>query len=199
MTIIEFFDKTSIENISGALLCEPEQVILVGDRRKQLERARNLYQNILEKNNIATEVSYRSVNKNNLQDIIAVLEKITVDYENCVFDVTGGEELYLVAVGAIMEKYKGRVQCHRINLRNGTLIDCDADGNVCGSKSFDISIEENINIYDGEIVTDGQREIFTYPWEFNADFENDIDSMWDICRKNTRLWNAHIGTLGAIC
>lgn len=23
--------------------------------------------------------------------------------------------------------------------------------------------------------------------------------MWDICRKNTRLWNAHVGTLGAIC
>jgi hypothetical protein len=82
MTIIEFFDKTSIENISGALLCEPEHVILVGDKRKQLERARNLYQNILEKNNIATKVSYRSVNKNNLQDIIAVLEQITTELKS---------------------------------------------------------------------------------------------------------------------
>lgn len=47
MTIIEFFDKASIENIAGALLCEPKQVILVGDKRKQLERTKSLYQNIL--------------------------------------------------------------------------------------------------------------------------------------------------------
>ena len=199
MTIIEFFDKASIENIAGALLCEPQQVILVGDKRKQLERTKKLYQNILAKNNITTEISYRSVNKNNLPNIISALEQIVEECEDCVFDLTGGEELYLVAVGAIMERYKGRVQCHRFNFRNDTLNDCDADGNVCGSKSFDISIEDNINIYGGEIIVDSQREIYTYPWDFNADFEHDIDTMWDICRKNTRLWNTHVGTLGAIC
>ena len=127
------------------------------------------------------------------------MEQIAEECENCVFDLTGGEELYLVAVGAIMERYKGRVQCHRFNFRNDTLNDCDADGNVCDSKSFDISIEDNINVYGGEIVVDSQREIYTYPWEFNEDFQYDIETMWDICRKNTRLWNAHVGTLGAIC
>ena len=149
MTIIEFFDKASIENIAGALLCEPKQVILIGDKRKQLERTKSLYQSILVKNNIPTEISYRSVNKNNLQDIISTLEQVTENCEDCVFDLTGGEELYLVAVGTIMERYKGRVQCHRFNFRNDALNDCDADGNVCASKSFDISIEDNINIYGG--------------------------------------------------
>lgn len=199
MIIIEFYDKASIENIAGALLCNPEQVVLVGDKRKQLERAVNLYRGILEKNNIETELSYKSVNKNNLQDIVTMLTQIVKDNENCVFDLTGGEDLYLVAVGIIMERYAGRVQCHRFNFKNDTLNDCDADGNVSASKSFDISIEDNINIYGGEIVVDSQREIYTYPWNFSLDFEHDIDDMWDICRKNTRLWNAHIGTLGAIC
>jgi len=199
MTIIEFYDKASIENIAGALLCEPQQVILVGDKRKQLERIKSLYQNILAKHNITTEISFKSVNKNNLQDIIMTLEQIVDNCEDCVFDLTGGEELYLVAVGTVMERYKGRVQCHRFNFRNDTLNDCDADGNVCSSKPFDISIEDNINIYGGEIVTDEQREIYTYPWNFTDDFEHDIDVMWDICRKNTRLWNAHVGTLGAVC
>lgn len=199
MTIIEFFDKASIENIAGALLCEPKQVILIGDKRKQLERTKSLYQSILVKNNIPTEISYRSVNKNNLQDIISTLEQVIEDCEDCVFDLTGGEEMYLVAVGTIMERYKGRVQCHRFNFKNDTLNDCDADGNVSVSKSFDISIEDNISIYGGEIVMDSQREIYTYPWDFNEDFQHDIETMWDICRKNTRLWNAHVGTIGAIC
>ena len=37
MTIVEFFDKTAIENIAGTLLCKPEKVIFVGDKRKQME------------------------------------------------------------------------------------------------------------------------------------------------------------------
>jgi len=199
MTIIEFFDKALIENIAGALLCEPQQIILIGDGGKQLGRARSLYQNILARNNITTEISYKSVNRNNLQGIISLLEQIVVAHEDCIFDLTGGEELYLVAVGTIMERYKGRVQCHRFNFKNNTLNDCDADGNVCNSKSFDISIEDNINIYGGEIVTDPQEEIYTYPWDFNEDFQHDIEVMWEICRKDTRLWNAHVGTLGAVC
>ena len=172
---------------------------MLGDNRKQLERAVNLYRGILEKNNIKTELSYKSVNKNNLQDIVTALTQIIEGNENFVFDLTGGEELYLVAVGIIMERYDGRVQCHRFNFRNATLNDCDADGNVCNSKSFDISIEDHINIYDGEIVTDPEREIYTYPWNYSADFERDIDHLWDIARKNTRQWNAHVGTLGEIC
>jgi hypothetical protein len=43
-------DKVSIENVAGALLCEPEQVILIGDKRKRLERAQSLYQSVLAKN-----------------------------------------------------------------------------------------------------------------------------------------------------
>ena len=199
MTIIEFYDKASIENIAGALLCHPEQVILIGDREKQLNSAIRLYQRILAKNDVSTELSYRPIKKDSLQNIYATLAEIVESHEECVFDLTGGDELYLVAVGMIMEHYKDRVQCHRFNFRNDVLADCDADGNVCDTGSFDISIEDNISIYGGVMVTDDQRDFYTYPWDINANFEHDIDVMWDICRKNPRLWNAHVGTLGTVC
>ena len=35
MTIIEFYDKAAIENIAGALLCDPDRVILVGHNKKK--------------------------------------------------------------------------------------------------------------------------------------------------------------------
>ena len=38
MTIIEFYDKTPLENIASALLCSPDKVILVGDDKKSLEK-----------------------------------------------------------------------------------------------------------------------------------------------------------------
>lgn len=199
MTIIELYDKVSIENIAGALLCRPDRVILVGDKSNRLDNVLNLYRDILAKHDIRAEVIGRTASKNNLGNIVNVLSGIVESYDDCIIDLTGGEDLSLVAAGIIMNRYKGRVQCHRFNLKNDSLIDCDADGNVCQSKSFDISIEDNIRAYGGEIVTDPQREFYSYPWDFNSYFLRDIDAMWDICRKNPRLWNAQIGTLGTIC
>ena len=199
MTIIEFYDKTSIENIGGTLLCKPEQMILIGNNKRHLEKAIALYQEVLEKNNINTKLSYRTINKNNLRAIIDVLSQIAEESEECVFDLTGGEDLYLAAVGAILERYPDRTQCHLFNFKTDTLIDCDADGTVCNSSPFKLSIEDNIKIYGGELVTNPQMELYTYPWDFSASFEQDIDTMWDICRKNPKRWNAQIGTLGAIC
>ena len=198
MTIIEFYDTIALENIAGTLLCEPDQMILLGGDRKQLEQVVALYQSILAKNGIQTQISPKSVNKNNLQELVDSLAQIVESHNDCVFDLTGGEDLYLVAVGIIMNRYKERVQCHRFNFRNGTLHDCDADGRICRSKSFDLSIENHISIYGGNIVSDPQEELFTYPWEFVEEFERDIDTMWSICRKDPKRWNAQATTLGII-
>ena len=199
MTIIEFYDKASIENIIGAMLCKPSQVILVGDSKKQKgDKIAGHYQEILQKRGINTSISYRSINKNNLSSIVDELTKIVEEYSDCVFDLTGGDELCLVAVGSIMTRYEGKVQCHRFNLRNETLCDSDMDGKTCSIGTFDISVEENISIYGGKMVTDKSAEFYTYPWNFSAEFLKDIKAMWEICQKNPRLWNAHVGTLGTI-
>lgn len=199
MTIIEFFDKTALENIASALFCKPERVILVGDHHKQMERAIEIYRDVLNKNDITTELSYEVIEKNNLQNIEEALAAIVEEHEDLIFDLTGGEDLYLVAVGVIKERYPEKVQCQRFNFRSETINDCDADGKVCDQKNFDISIEDNIAMYGGEIVTDPGRELYTYPWTFDAEFDADIDAMWSVCRKNPRLWNAHITVLGEIC
>lgn len=200
MVIIEFFDKVALENICGALLCRPERVILIGSDREKMERSIELYYSLLRSKGIRTQFSCVSVEKNHLQSIVDRLSEIV---ENCrdefVFDLTGGDELYLVAVGIIMQRYGDRVKCHRFNFLDDRLCDCDADGEVLDVRSFDISVNDNITIYDGDLVTDTDSPCFTYPWVFNSDFISDIDAMWSICRKNPRLWNAQIGTLGAIC
>ena len=199
MTIIEFFDKTSIENVASALFCRPEKVILIGDNRKQMNKAIERYRRVLDEKHIDTELSSRTVNKNDLHEIVQTLSALVEEEGNLTFDLTGGEDLYLVAVGIIMNQYGERVQYQRFNFRNETISDSDADGYKSKAEIFDISVEDNIDIYGGEIVTDAEKEVFTYPWDFNEDFEQDIDAMWEVCRKNPRLWNAHIGTIGAIC
>ena len=199
MVIVEFFDKVSLENIFGALMCRPEKVIFVGPSIEKMERAVERYRAILQEKGIDTELSSVGVSKNNLSAIVDKLSEIAEKYKDeCIFDLTGGDDLYLVAVGIVMQKYGKGVQCHRFNFMNDRLIDCDADGRSLEVKSFDISVKDSISIYGGDVVEESDTEFSTYDWDFNADFVSDIEAMWEICKKNPKLWNAQINTLGTI-
>lgn len=198
MTIVEFFDKTAIENVAGALLCAPEAVVFVGGSRRKMERSAQYYRRALLCRGIKTEFSFCTVNKNNLQNIYTTLEKIVMEHGDCTFDLTGGEDLYLVAVGMLLAAYPERVNCHRFNFQNNTVLDCDANGEVCSVESFSISVEENVRIHGGEIIRDKEDALATFDWDWSNDFLADVDAMWEICSRDPRKWNTQIHTLGRI-
>ncbi|MBO7196071.1 MAG: DUF1887 family protein [Clostridia bacterium] len=198
MTIIEFYDRAGIENIAGSILCNPERMILVGDAREKMQKSREVYRSILKKRGIKTEINCIYLDKNNLNSIVSILESIVTEYGDCIFDLTGGEELYLVGVGIIMEKYKSKVQCHRFNFVDNMLYDCDADGNVCSTAPFIFSIEENIGFYGGRLVTDPTKPLYTYQWSFSDEFLKDINLMWSICKKHTGQWNSQTSAFGLL-
>ena len=199
MTIIEFYDKVSLDNIAGAMLCNADRVILVGDHRGKMERSMRIYESILRNRNNNTTLSYMSINRNNLQNIVSVLSQIALSDDECVFDLTGGEDLYLVGIGIVMNKFEGHVQCHRFNFHNNMLYDCDADGNVCSTRPFSISIEETVSMYGGMVVKDENRPLHTYNWDLTDDFYGDIEIMWDICKRDVGLWNLQTAIIGMQC
>lgn len=199
MTYIEFFDKTLIENICASLTNPPERVILVGDKKKLLESQAQRYTRILHTRGHEVEFLYKTANKNNIQNVLEVLSEIVETYEDCVFDLTGGEEIYLVASGIIYERYKDKnIQMHRFNLRNNTIQDCDFDGEtILESTLPELTVEENIRVYGGEVVWDDLKTDTTPKWNMDDDFAADIDAMWDVCRNDVRLWNTQIGVFAA--
>ncbi len=199
MTYIEFFDKEAVENICSSLIKAPERVILLGDKQKLMQKHAERYKAVLQARGADVEFVCLTVNKNDIQSIVNVLSETVEKYDDCVFDLTGGEELYLVATGIVFEKNKDRnIQMHRINVRNSTIIDGDRDGHTILSENGpELSVEENIRIHGGDIVYDDQRKGKTFRWDMSADFKKDINSMWNICRADTQLWNTQICVLEA--
>ena len=197
MTFIEFFEKDAIENICSSLAKAPERVFLIGDKQKLMQKHAERYKAILQARGVEVEFICRAVNKNKIQTIIDALSAIVEEYDDCVFDLTGGEDLYLVATGIVFEKYKDRnIQMHRFNIRNNTIVDGDQDGQtILTEQGPELSVEENIRIFGGDIIYDDCQEDKTCRWDMNADFREDINSMWEICCKDTRLWNTQICVL----
>lgn len=199
MTLIEFFEKDAVENICSCLTKTPDKVILIGGVKTVLEDSIPRYKEVLRARGADVVIEPRTVNRNNLQTVVETLSEIVESNEDCVFDLTGGDDLYLVAAGIVFEKYKEKnIQMHRFNIRNNTIIDCDQDGNtIMEGEAPQLSVEENIKIYGGDVVYDDQREDRTYRWDMNDDFKKDINVMWNICRRDPGKWNVQINVLAA--
>ncbi len=199
MTYIEFFDKNVVENICTSLVKPPERVILIGDKGSVLEKHAARYRRLLQTRGHQVEFLWRSVNKNNMGSILSVLSELVETYDNCLFDLTGGDELYLVAVGVISQMYRDKnIQMHRVNVRNGSITDCDQDGvTLQENPRLTLSVEENIRLYGGDIVYEDIKPGGTYRWEMTNEFHVDIATMWEICRENVRQWNGQINVLAA--
>lgn len=198
MTYVEFFDKIASENISACLTYVPDRVVYIGDNSKLMKKHISNYSKVFAARGYSIEFIFKTVSKSNLDNAVELLSEIVETYDDCVFDITGGEEMLILALGIVCSKYPDRnIQIHKFNLRNNTVYDCDKDGVTVYQDTPTLSIEENIRIYGGEVVYGAVDEDKTYKWDLTPDFLDDINLIWNICRGNVRYWNMQICILEA--
>ncbi len=203
MTVIEFFDRAVIKNVANALLLFPDRVITVGHDTKLIYESFEYLRPLIEKQKKTVELIALRADRNDLREIIGVLEGIATSYDDCVFDLTGGEDLYLVAVGSVMATHN--VKCHRFDFGKKKLIDCDADGCVCGIDSFDVSVDDLIALHGGKLVDDPYDRYYQEPWVLDDVLHRDVDDMCECTvneftgQYNPGAWNATMTCLGAAC
>lgn len=102
----------------------------------------------------------------------------------------------MVAIGVVYERYREKgVELHQYNIRTGTVYDCDLDGDVVDSTIPDLTVEQNIILHGGCIVSSDQRDSGTYDWDWNEEFKRDVETMWRISCRNPGLWNSQLSML----
>lgn len=197
MTYLEFFDDVAIENVCACLVTPPSKVIMLGDDSKKMNAHKNAYQSVLKERGYDVEFVIRSINRNDLCGICDVLSDIVSNEDDLEIGLTGGDDLFLVAIGIIYEKFGRRFKIHRFNLENRTLCDF-SEGKKCFYCELPIlTVRENVEIYGGKVIdTDGlapcERRLI------DAEFRSKCNKAWDACRYNTRTWNKQIGLIGEL-
>lgn len=93
MVIVEFFDRTPIENMISSIANAPEKVVFVGDKKRMMKQDAAFRRFLAAIGNTTTELEYRGVKVHALHEIVHVLEGVVEDYPNCCFDLTGGDDL----------------------------------------------------------------------------------------------------------
>ncbi len=190
MTAIEFFDRTPVENIISSLTTVPDKIIYIGDGNT-MESAKAVHKAFLENRGLNIALDYRSINRNSVNSIVHALTQIVAQEEQCVFDLTGGDDLVLVAMGIVFERFSHKnIQMQRFNVSMGTVKDCDNDGNVLYNGAPTLSVEELIGLHGGAV-----NHKKTQSWELTEDFVRDVELMWDRCRSDPGLWNSQVAVM----
>ena len=199
MTYIEFFDRSSTENIAACLTHAPERVILIGKKGKLVEKYAEKYTSVFSDRHQEIEFISKTVSRSNLDESIELLQSIVDKYDNCVFDITGGEEILNVALGIVCERNSDKnIQIQRFNLENNRVYDCDKDGNTIYKDTPLLSVRENVRIYGGDIVYGNVDEDKTYIWNLDNDFRKDIDTIWNIYKVGVKSWNSQMSVLASV-
>lgn len=136
---------------------------------------------------LKTEVEYRTINPNSLDFMINVLSDILRENEVCEFNLTGGEETVLVALGIVYERFPNRVQIHKINLNTGMFLDMDGDnshgwdGTVPG-----LSVENLVRIYGGSVIHSGSAQPGSEDFVWDQKFCKAVRDMWNLVPRGLR-------------
>lgn len=194
MTYIEFFDKIASKNISACLTCVPDRVIYIGYNSKLMKKHISNYEKVFSNRGYNIEFLLKTVSKSNLDNGVELLSEIVETYDDCVFDVTGGEEMLTLALGIVYSKYPNKnIQIHKFNIKNNIIYDYDKDGTTIYKNAPQLSIDENIKIFGGAVAYgDIDDKKTTYKWDLTPDFLKDINLIWDISKDDVRYWNKQI-------
>ena len=199
MTYVEFFDAASVRNILTALMDPPDRVVIIGNSSKHMSKYIQRYQSIFAGRYLPVEFIPRSASRSNLDNAVEQIEKILDDYGECIFDITGGDEILNMALGVVYAKRPQDVKFHRITLEKNMVHDCDKDGITIERNLPDLTVEESIHIYSGEVVTGDVTSPHTYYYDITDDFLESVAMMWDVyCCDDLRKWSRQVNVFEAV-
>ena len=178
-TLVEVFDVCRICNVISGLHFIPDRIIYICRDDITEKNGVEDVEKFLKKHTPGIIIEYIKVKRYDYEEMCAVLERIVKENEDVVFDLTGGIELLLTAMGAVSEKYN--VPMLSYNVKNCSLIRVKNTKNLEAPKRPRLDIDGCISLNGGRVV-DSERNI-------TDSFGEVVCKLWEICSENPQEWN----------
>lgn len=188
--LCELYSDEPLENIMAMMKYRPEKIIFLGHKDNMITKKIRDIANFRNKKCPDIELEFIEVAKDDLNESIETITKIIRENPGVRFELTGGSEIILMALGCIAARMD--ISKLRIDPYTGTEIDIVGDKAETSEYHYDLSIAEDIVLHGG-VLTD-QTGSFS-EWKFTEEFREDIRTMWRICQKNKDNWNKYCGKI----
>ena len=199
---IEFFDAEPIENVMTSLNFKIDKTIYFG-YDDVMEKQKKSTERFLKKYCGVKEVVFHALSDRNLSSVIKTMEKV-IEQEKAqknqiFFDITGGEDLLLVAFGMLAERYHAPL--HRYEIETQKLIELNAEDVTPISRSAKeekvaLTLDGFIELRGGVINYHLQKDVKNL---YEPEFAKDIEKLWEISSKYGEKWNLFADFLRRCC
>lgn len=179
-TIIELFDAEPLENIASHLLYPEDKPVYLGYPDTMTEGRKNNLRRFFRARNCPWEPEFIEVDRCSLEDITAKAEAVLLREEGCRFDLTGGSELVLVAMGLLSERHK--VPMFQTDLNCGKSVCTCGAAPTC--RLVSLPAGQLLMLYGGLLMGGGDRELPDSP-----ELRSTVEGLWSFCRKDPRFLN----------
>ncbi len=190
MTLIECFHDSLVESMTVCLRFMPDRLILLGNAAQMSAPARR-FQGILEQRKLRTKVVLFDLLEKSLSEITAALTKIVQGEEKCVIDLTDGDEIAVMAIGAMIAGMDDQT-LHGISVQK---YDPEKDrftqllGNpVVAGQGISLTIQELVALHGGII----------HPGSYQPPKDStpaQLEPLWDLVAQAPKDWNRTISVL----
>ncbi|MBP3941458.1 MAG: DUF1887 family protein, partial [Christensenellaceae bacterium] len=185
LTLIQCFDPIPLKNIIGCLRLKPEKLIFLGDE-KVMQASLPRYKAFLKSKGIKTEIRLYDVDTSSTNDILKTMRSLIKSEKECIIDITGGKDSFILAAGILMGEQNIRIQ--KFDSKSGLTIDLDRDGNTISGETAKLSAEELIRLMGGIIHPEFEEPPKSYPIK-------KIEPLWRFVAKDPRAWNRNVSVL----
>lgn len=188
--IVEFYSEEPLENIMAMIKYKPYKIIFLGHKHNMITKKINNLKEFRDSRCPGMELEFIEVPKDDLNGTIGLLAGIIREYPDVKFELTGGSEIILIALGCIAARMN--ISKLRIDPFTGREIEINGPEINTYEYNYKISIAEEIILHGGLLT----EQTGSYSdWKFTQEFRNDIRIMWDICSKYRSNWNRYCASI----
>ncbi len=192
-TIIEIYDDEPIYNVHAAAQFKPLNVVYIGSRKLKSKRVKSSVISCFRQLGLQTKCFFYSTDMLNLALVRAELCSIIENFGDCAIDITGGNEVALVAAGMIAdEKNVPIFRYDRFTHSYKNIYNCPLSEGVDSVPEF--SVDAMLAMAGAAMKSHGHLSIDT----LDADTEEDIFKVWTIYKEHYRTWHKSISYLQQI-
>lgn len=193
---IEFFSDDALENIATCLDYSIDKVIFVGYHEPMNTAIKRNFAGLLKNILHMEHVEFVEVSQYDLDDAVEKLEEIITREKSaknkCFFDLTGGDDLILVAAGIVAAKHG--ITMHQLDMYSGELREYTLKKKLDSISSIK---KEKIRLtlsqymkFRGTCINTRMHKVFKSHFN-NVEFVTDIKNLWKICRRYGKQWNVY--------
>ncbi len=192
-TLVEFFDSCQLVNVIAGISCKPETIIFIGDPDVMTSARREAVQRFFRMRKQKVKLEYVAVKLHSYDDILKKITGIIERYPDICFDITGGRELALAAMGEA-------ACCHNIpmiqfDVISGQMIRVKNAEKIPMPEAASVTVRESVILNGGEIIAPG---LTISADRLNSSFCKEIRALFSISKQNPKLWNQFVVALEGV-